>query len=136
MRRLTILLVLAGVALGACASDCLAETGWSGKRRVSFQRQNDLFYNYYVGPNPSGTAAEMYISPLPTPVHVGHTWNTYQPVLPHEFTYKHKREYWTHNPGGGWRQTSVRYGNKGYFLQSAWMSQVKPHYYPVPANFQ
>ena len=58
----------------------------------------DLFYNYYVGPSPTygGVPAQMYLSPRPVPPHVGHTWITYQPLMPHEFLYTHHRTYYRH----------------------------------------
>jgi hypothetical protein len=85
--------------------------GWDGKRHISYQQQKDLFYNYYAQPGPyNGAAAQMYVSPRPVPARVGHTWVTYQPFMPHEYTYKHSRAYYTYNPGAGWRRTNVRYG--------------------------
>jgi len=75
--------------------------------RVS--RAGDLFYNYYVGPakNAGGAAAGMYPTPLPTPPLVGHTYITYQPLMPHEFLYRHHRTYHRHHPGQGWVKTKV-----------------------------
>ena len=83
----------------------------------------DLFYNYYVPPGPAGgTGAELYVSPRPTPPMVGHTWITYQPLLPHEFMYRHKRCYVRHNPGAGLTCTKVRYGrNRLQALVPTWM---------------
>jgi len=75
----------------------------------------DLFYNYYVGPadapGPTGanSVAAMYPSPLPTPLHVGHTYITYQPLLPHEFLYPHRHNYYSSTPGGGQVTTRVHY---------------------------
>ena len=114
-----------GIALAALAWQCApvgsdsaeAAHGWKGKRSISYQHQKDLFYNYYVGPQPSGAAAQMYISPLPTPPRVGHTYVTYQPLMPHEFLYRHKRSYYTYNPGAGWTRTKVRYRTGGNMLQ-------------------
>ncbi len=58
----------------------------------------DLFYNYYVGPSIyGGQPAQLYVSPRPTPPFVGHTYITYQPLLPHEFLYKHCRWYVRYN---------------------------------------
>ena len=54
------------------------------RKTISYQSKNDLFYNYYEGPNPNGVTAGMYVSPLPVPPHVGHTYTTYQPLMPHE----------------------------------------------------
>lgn len=68
----------------------------------------DLFYNYYVPPGLVG--AEMYPCPRPTPPLVGHTYVTYQPLMPHEFLFPHKRVYWNQHPGdGGWTRTKVRW---------------------------
>ena len=53
----------------------------------------DLFYNFYVPPTCGGIGAELYISPLPVPANVGHTYYTYQPFMPHEMLYKHHRTY-------------------------------------------
>lgn len=57
----------------------------------------DVFYNYWVPPVPAGSApgfgAQLYVSPRPVPPHVGHTWHTYPPFMPHEFLYKHRRKY-------------------------------------------
>ena len=61
----------------------------------------DLFYNYYVPPVPcscyGAEGAELYVSPRPTPPLVGHTYITYQPLMPHEFLYKHHRCYYRDN---------------------------------------
>ncbi len=61
----------------------------------------DLFYNYYVAPvgcNAAGAmGAQLYVSPRPVPPLVGWTYITYQPLLPQEFMYAHKRTYKTDN---------------------------------------
>ena len=44
--------------------------------------------------------------------------------MPHEFLYKHKRAYYTHNPGAGWRRTNVRYGTAGLRFHN-WMSDLR-----------
>ncbi|MCH7718391.1 MAG: hypothetical protein IIB21_02875, partial [Chloroflexi bacterium] len=71
--------------------------------------QRDLFYNYYQGPSCYGGAgARMYLSPHPTPPMVGHTYTTYQPLMPHEFLYKHHRVYHAyHGEHGGYTRTRV-----------------------------
>jgi hypothetical protein len=72
--------------------------------------QHDLFANYFVGNNCGGYGAAMYISPLPVPPHVGHTFITYQPLMPHEFLYRHHRTYHRYYDGGmGLTRTSVLY---------------------------
>jgi hypothetical protein len=67
----------------------------------------DMFYNFYVPPGPGGAPAQLYPCPRPTPPWVGHTWITYQPLMPHEFLWPHKRVYWTEHPGLGWTRTQV-----------------------------
>lgn len=69
----------------------------------------DLFYNFYVGGGGCVPAA-MYPSPRPVPAWVGHTYITYQPLLPHEFLYRHHRIYDRWNPGSGWTRTTVHWG--------------------------
>jgi hypothetical protein len=120
MKRTHAVAALATLALGLVASTAAADNnGWEGRRRISQQRPNDLFYNYYVGPQPSGTAAQMYVAPVPVPPAMGHTYTTYQPFMPHEHMYRHHRSYWTHHPGAGWIRTSVRYGTHANRLQAA-----------------
>lgn len=102
-------------------SDDSAEAahGWEGKRRVSYQHQQDLFYNYYAHPGPYGSAAaQLYVSPQPVPAFVGHTYVSYQPLMPHEFLYRHQRAYYTYNRGSGWTRTNVRYGTSGTRLKN------------------
>ena len=68
----------------------------------------DQFYNYYVpAVGYGGTAAQLYLSPRPTPPMVGHTYVTYQPLMPHEFLRPHHRTYFRSHPCGGRTTTSV-----------------------------
>lgn len=97
------------LAASLASGTAFAAKGWDGTRPLSYQAQKDLFYNYYVGPGPSGTAAQLYVSPLPVPAFVGHTYVTYQPFMPHEYLYRHQRSYYTYNQGAGWTRTNVRY---------------------------
>ncbi len=110
--------LLAALIAGLWQCDCSArdvEGRW--KRVISYQSKKDLFANYQVGPNPSGTAAQMYVSPLPVPAHVGHTYTTYQPLMPHEYLYKHTRSHYAHQPGAGWSRSKIRYRTYGLRLQ-------------------
>lgn len=109
--------VLAGTWLSVSATHA-AEGSW--KRIISYQDKRDLFANYYVGPWPSGTAAQMYVSPLPVPEHVGHTYVTYQPLMPHEFLYKHTRSHYAHTPGAGWYRSKTRCRTCGLRVQDVW----------------
>jgi hypothetical protein len=73
---------------------------------------NDLFYNYYVPPGSSfGVGAAMYPSPRPTPPLVGHTYITYQPLMPQEFLYKHRRVYSRNHGDGSVTRTTVSWGH-------------------------
>ena len=68
----------------------------------------DLFYNFYVPPTCCGVGAQMYVAPVPVPAVVGHTYYTYQPLMPHEFLYRHHRRYHRYyNEGRGLTRTSV-----------------------------
>ena len=70
----------------------------------------DLFYNFYVPPcDYAGAGAQLYVAPRPTPPLVGHTYITYQPLLPHEFLYKHHRTYYRYHPGSGVTKTKVHW---------------------------
>jgi hypothetical protein len=82
----------------------------AGNCQYRFYGQPDLFYNYYAWPSCSGIGAELYISPRPVPPHVGHTFITYQPLMPHEFLYEHHRTYHRYYNGGqGLNRTCVHW---------------------------
>jgi hypothetical protein len=90
------LLALVAVFAAGCYSAAPAEAA-----------QPDLFANYYAYPHAGGIPAQMYISPHPTPPIAGRTYITYQPLAPHEFLYRHKRNYYTYHPRGGHTVTKV-----------------------------
>jgi len=82
----------------------------TGNCQYRFYGQPDLFYNYYVPANCGGVGAELYLSPKPVPPIAGHTYITYQPLMPHEFTYVHDRTYHRYyNGGAGLTRTHVHY---------------------------
>ncbi len=119
-RPAALALVAAGLAAGWLSAPALAAEG-AWKRVISYQDKKDLFYNLYEGPDPSGTAAAMYVSPRPVPVHVGHTYTTYQPLMPHEYLYRHTRSHYAHVPGAGWSRAKIRYRTYGLRLDHlAW----------------
>lgn len=123
-----IVLALAWLSFPLGNQSADAAHGWQGKRRVSYQYQKDLFYNYYVAPGPYwGAAGQLYVAPQPVPAFVGHTYTTYQPLMPHEFLYGHQRAYYTYNRGSGWTRTNVRYGTCGGRLQNC----IKNSYWPM-----
>ncbi len=69
----------------------------------------DLFYNYYAN-GPGAVPAPMYPAPRPTPPMVGHTYITYQPLMPHEFLYQHHRVYTRQHADGSRTRTRVHWG--------------------------
>jgi hypothetical protein len=73
----------------------------------------DLFANYYT--DTPGVPAQLYVSPLPTPPQIGHTWITYQPLAPHEMMYHHHRRYYSYHPCAAHSVTTVRYHHSWFF---------------------
>lgn len=88
--------------------------------------QEYLFAQYYTPGGASTANAEMYPAPHPVPAHVGNSYYTYQPLMPHEMMYTHSRNYYSyyatpgsfycdmcgghHNrPGYGFNKTTVRW---------------------------
>ncbi len=106
-------ILLAGV--WQCGQATAVEGHW--KRTISYQNKSDLFYNNQVGPCPSGTAAQMYVAPLPVPANVGHTYTTYQPLMPQEFLNRHTRSHYAYQKGAGWSRAKVRYRTRGLIWQ-------------------
>jgi hypothetical protein len=106
LRGLRVMLVLAAV---------LAATGFvadGSHQALAVGRQRtapDLFYNFYVPPGYYGgvVGAQLYVCPVPTPPLVGHTYVTYQPLMPHEFLYPHARRYVRLHPDGSVTRTWV-----------------------------
>jgi len=84
----------------------------AGEASAEWRTSPDLFYNFYAAPAGwPGVGAALYPAPRPTPPLVGHTYVTYQPLMPHEFLYRHRRTYYRCNPGAGRTKTTVRWGN-------------------------
>lgn len=70
----------------------------------------DLFYNYYTQGNCNTANAQLYLSPLPIPPNVGHTFYTYQPFYPHHYLYWHKDRYHNYYDNGrGMNRTRAVY---------------------------
>lgn len=89
------------MAASATAQDNvpMAENGFAagqhGAYAVPQQLNPDVFYNMYPNTYAGATSANLYVAPLPVPANVGHTYYTYQPLMPHEYMYAHKRVYYT-----------------------------------------
>ena len=72
--------------------------------------QPDLFYNFFTQGNCNQTNAQMYLSPVPIPPNVGHTFYTYQPFYPHEYLYWHKNRFHNYYDNGrGMNRTRALY---------------------------
>jgi hypothetical protein len=70
----------------------------------------DLFYNYYTNGMANRVNAQMYLSPLPVPPNVGHTFFTYQPFYPEEMLYWHKNKFHNYYDNGrGMNRTRAVY---------------------------
>jgi hypothetical protein len=63
-------------------------------------RRPRLFQNYYAPSSPGGISAPLYTAPVQVPANVGHTYATYQPLMPHELLYHHNRTYYRYYDGG------------------------------------
>lgn len=113
-------LTIASIAVAGCfqldlttSTEALGQ--WHNRANATVCREHeygqpDLFYNFYVDPTCSAVGAQMYMAPGPIPPHVGHTFYTYQPLMPHEMLYKHKRTYHRYyDEGRGLTRTHVRY---------------------------
>ena len=102
MIRTTLRAMLAVLAFGSLSS-LLSATAEAA--------HPDIFYNFYAGPKAcsTGSPTQLYTAPIQTPPLVGHTWNTYPPLMPHEMMYHHHRTYYKHNRDGGYTTSHVRY---------------------------
>lgn len=99
--RVTLVVAALAVAWNLCL-DGTSQAGGFGRTSPG------LFSNYYVAPGPyGGVGPQLYVAPVPTPASVGHTHVTYQPLMPHEFLYRHHRSYYRYNQGSGWTRTMV-----------------------------
>ncbi len=69
-----------------------------------------MFANQYTQGYANQATAKMYISPVPVPERVGHTYHTYEPLYPHEMTYWHTHRYHSYYDGNrGLNRTRVHY---------------------------
>ncbi len=95
---------------------CSAERDENGNRVVESTIQQrgygrpDLFYNYYTQGFANRANAQMYLSPVPVPPNVGHTFYTYQPFYPHHMMYPHVDKFHRYYDGGrGMNRTKASY---------------------------
>jgi hypothetical protein len=72
----------------------------------------DIARNQYVPGLPCGNAgamnASLYVSPRPVPPYVGHTFITYEGLMPDQMLYRHHRTYYRPwGPYGGVTETKI-----------------------------
>jgi hypothetical protein len=112
----------------ALVATLAAATGSFATAQDQTPLASNFLYNYYTVPGASAVQAGMYPAPHPVPANVGHTFYTYQPLMPHEHMYEHSRNYYNyyappetfyHDPchcrggGGGLNKTTVVWQNGG-----------------------
>lgn len=97
----------------------------------------DLFYNFWVPPGcyaegggaaatPNSVGAQLYIAPHPVPAYVGHTFYTYQPLMPHEMLYPHSRHYHRYyDEGRGYNRTCVKWSRSPSYMARNMMSHFQ-----------
>ena len=99
---------------------------------------SNFLYNYYTKPGASLVQAGMYPAPHYVPQNVGHTYYTYQPLMPHEHMYEHSRNYYNYYapPETFYRDDCGAYPG-GYGLNKTtvvWQAGCT-HYGPSPHNW-
>ena len=108
--RTRVLTAVGAMVVVAAIALILGTAAESGAELARHSTAGDLFYNEYVPPvGPESVGAKLYPCPRPTPRLVGHTYITYQPLMPHEFLYKHHRVYKTKHSDAPRTRTSVRW---------------------------
>lgn len=98
--------VVIAVAAAACVGFLTESTQAQGPLT------NNLFSQYTTQGSSNLTNAGMYPAPHWVPRKVGHTYNTYQPLMPHEMMYTHSRNYYNFY-GGADQFYSPKYGHHG-----------------------
>lgn len=83
----------------------------------------NYLFPQYTTQGQGGMTAGQYPAPHPVPSHVGESYYTYQPLMPHEMMYEHQRSYYNYYNDGSFKGggpslnvTSVRWqnGHGGY----------------------
>ena len=85
MKIQTALTTVVAVALVAIAAES-----------VQAQSLANNLFQQYTAQGAGQVNADMYPAPHWVPRHVGHTYNTYQPLMPHEMMYQHSRNYYNY----------------------------------------
>ncbi len=76
----------------------------------SANAQEPITYSNFYSNGANQATAQMYISPVPVPAWVGHTYMTYQPLYPHHYIYSHTSRFHNYYDNGrGLNRTKVHY---------------------------
>lgn len=108
---------------GAILIACVALVSNSAQAQIEPGNYPNHLFAQYTTQGQGGLTAGKYIAPHPIPSNVGHSYRTYEPLMPHEMLYEHDRNYFNYYndnsfKGGGpsLNITSVRWqnGDQGY----------------------
>ncbi len=108
---LTAGLVLTSLTASNASAQCNGNCGATDSFAANYGRGvQPLFNNYFTTGAADQANAALYISPVGVPGWVGHTYITYQPFNPHEYTWIHKDRYHSYYDNGrGLNRTSAHY---------------------------
>jgi len=97
---------------------CVALVSNSAQAQIGEGNYPNHLFAQYTTQGQGGLTAGQYNAPHPVPSHVGHSYRTYEPLMPHEMLYEHQRNYYNYYNDnsfyGGGRSlniTSVRWQN-------------------------
>jgi hypothetical protein len=102
-----------------CALALLNTAATQAQEYGTYGYPADVARNQYVPGVPYADAgaigASLYVSPRPVPPMVGHTFITYEGLMPDQLLYQHQRTYYRpHGPYGGVTQTNINWGYKSH----------------------
>ena len=101
--------------VAAALVTCFALVSNSAQAQIGPGNYPNHLFAQYTTQGQGGLTAGKYIAPHPVPSHVGHSYRTYEPLMPHEMMYQHSRNYYNYYDAGykgggqGMVKTSVRW---------------------------
>lgn len=138
MKKFTWMMAFALVAVGLAGSDVSAQGCYGGVGGDGGTLSNNLFQQYYTQGSANLATAGMYPAPHPVPYKVGHTYSTYQPLMPHEMMWQHSRNYYNYyGPASAFYADPCVCGNGGGALNKTtvvWASNRTNHMGPLPGS--
>ncbi len=101
---------LAKRILGVAVLVAAASTASTAAAQQYVSVGQQLFANQYTQGYANQATAQMYISPVPVPAWVGHTYITYEGLYPHEMMHRHTDRYHSYyDHGRGLNSTKIHY---------------------------